>query len=172
MGGFPARRKFDSLAPGETRGSIVLYQLPHWVWPAAVVIACLLAVWRGRDEERLATGAIVLGWAMTVMAWKVNSQETQWAVLAVDLAEMPVFLWIALRSVRWWPLFATAFKLLIVVTHLAHAFDPSLSGWAYLTAGLLWSYLALFTVAYASWSAPRAAEVDPDVASPMFARSR
>jgi len=117
----------------------------------------VLAVRRGGDEERLGAGAIVLGWAMSLMMFKAQSEQTQWKVLLVDGAELPLFLWLALRSARWWPMFAAAFKLLIVGTHMAHALEAAVSGWAYLTAVRIWSYLALFAVSYGAWSAPKAA---------------
>jgi hypothetical protein len=156
------------MAPGGFRLSA--YQLPVWVWPTALVGPCAIAVLRGRSEERLATGTIVLGWALTVVAFKDRSVDTQWQVLLVDTAELPVFLWLAMRSRRWWPLFAAGFKLLIVITHLAHALDESVSSWAYLTAALIWSYLALFTVAYAAWTAPRYAESAGEVTEPGATR--
>jgi hypothetical protein len=131
------------------------YQLPIWVWPTALVGTCAVAVLRGRDEERLAAGTVLLGWALTVLAFKGRSEDTQWQVLLIDCAELPIFLWLALRSRRYWPLFAAAFKLLIVVTHVAHELDEAVSAWAYLTAGLIWSYLTLFTIAFAAWTAPR-----------------
>jgi hypothetical protein len=145
----------DSLAPGETGGLLVsAYQLPPWVWPAVLVGVCAIAVWRGGDEERLGAGTILLGWSLSSLVFKAYSEETQWAMLAIDAAEFAVFLWLALRSRRYWTLFVAAFKLLIVITHIAHALDNSVSGWAYLTAVLLWSYLSLYIVGYAAWTAP------------------
>jgi hypothetical protein len=148
------------------------YQLPIWVWPTVLVATCAIAVWRGRDEERLAAATVLLGWSLTMVAFKNRSEETQWLVLLIDAAEMPLFLWLALRTRRYWPLFACAFKLLIVVTHLAHIVDPSISGWAYLTAGLIWSYLALFAIAYGAWTAPRYAVREAELAEPAGATRR
>lgn len=132
-----------------------MYQLPVWVWPTALVVTCILALLRGRDAERLATATVLLAWSLSLVAAKRISQDTQWMVLLIDAAQLPVFIWLALRTRRYWPLFAAAFKLLLVATHLAHALDPSISGWAYLTAGIVWSYLALFAIGYGSWTAPR-----------------
>ena len=44
--------------------------------------------------------------------------------------------------------------MLVVVTHLGRAVDPTVSGWAYLTAGLIWAYLVLFSIAFGAWTAP------------------
>ena len=130
------------------------YQLPVWVWPAVLVATCALALLRGRDEERLAAATVLLGWALSMVAFRNRSEDTQWLVLLIDGTEMPVFIWLALRTRRYWPLFAAAFKLLIVVTHLAHVLDPTITGWAYLTAVIIWSYLAVFAIGYGAWTAP------------------
>ncbi|MBW8813771.1 MAG: hypothetical protein JF588_10130 [Caulobacterales bacterium] len=128
---------------------------------------CVTAVWRGRDEERLATAAILADWALAIFVYRA-SQETQWGILMIDCAQCAVFLWIALRSPRYWPLPLAAFGLLELLTHLAHAADTTVSGWAYITAEMIWSYLLLFTVGYASWTAPRYAEstVEPTALPP------
>ena len=131
------------------------YQLPDWVWPTALMTVCVIAVWRGRDEERLAVAALLANWALTVLVAKVDSGTTQWERLAVDAALLGIYLWLALRSRRYWPLFAAGFQVLCVVTHLGRIADPTVSGWAYLTAGLIWSYLVLFTLGYGAWTAPR-----------------
>jgi hypothetical protein len=129
-------------------------ELPHWIWPTALMGVCGVAAWRGRDEERLAAGAILADWAVSVFVARVQSQETQWGVLLVDTAQFAVLLWIAMRSTRFWPLTVAAFALLQLVTHLAHAADPTVTGWSYFTAELIWSYMLLLTVGYGAWTAP------------------
>lgn len=122
---------------------------------------CAIAVWRGRDLERLAAGAELATWALTLLVFKSRSESTQWAVLAIDVALFAVLLWIALRSTRYWPLLAAGFQLLALLTHFAHAVDALVSGWAYLTAILIWNYLTLFAIGYGAVTAPRRyAEID------------
>ncbi len=133
------------------------YQLPTWVWPVALMSLCGLAVWRGRDEERLATAGLLANWALCMVVYR-TSEQAQIPVLVFDSALMALYLAIALRSQRYWPLFAAAFQILVVLTHLARLADAGVSGWAYLTALLVWSYLSVFTLAYAAWTAPRYAE--------------
>ena len=139
-------------------------QLPHWVWPSALMAVCALAVWRGREEERLAAAAVLADWALSLFVFRVG-EETQWSVLVVDSGQFGVLLWIAMRSRRYWPLSTAAFGLLQLVTHLAHALDPAVSGWSYMTAELIWSYMLLLTVAYGAWTAPGQPQ------SPLFLRS-
>ncbi len=131
------------------------YQLPIWVWPSALLLVCAVAVWRGRDNERLAAGALLAAWALSMVVFKARSEETQWAVLIVDSSLLAVYGWIALRTRRYWPLFLAAFQFLAVITHGAHALDTAVSGWAYITAIRVWTYLGLFAIGYGSWTAPR-----------------
>jgi hypothetical protein len=128
------------------------------------MIVCGLAFWRGQDDERLAAAATLANWAIILVVFQPLSEETQWAMMAVDAVLLVLMVWLALRSNRYWPLFTAGFSLLIVVTHIAHALDTGVSGWAYLTAILIWSYLSLFAIGYGAWTAPyvRAAGVTAD----------
>ena len=123
-----------------------------------------LTLWRGRDEERLGTTGILVAWAMSMVVFRDRSQDTQWAVLVIDSVLFALYLWIALKSRRFWPLFASAFQLLALLTHLARALDPAISGWAYLTAERIWSYMILITLAYAAWTARAWDDPEPEPA--------
>jgi hypothetical protein len=138
------------------------YQLPHWVWPVALMVVCAIAVVRGRDRERLAAGGLLAAWALSMVVYKARSEATQWPILFIDLGFFSLLTWMALRSGRFWPMFAAGFQLLALITHLAHAVDVGVSGWAYITAERIWSYLVLFTIGYAAWTAPRYAESAAD----------
>jgi len=122
---------------------------------------CVLAVWRGRDEERLAAAGILANWALSMVVFKARSNDIQWAVFLFDAVLTGLYFWIALRTRRYWPLFAGGFQLLVIITHVGHLIDPRISGWAYLTAQLVWAYLVLISIAYGAWTAPRRyAEID------------
>lgn len=120
-----------------------------------LLAVCGLAVWRGRDDERLAAGGYLAAWALTVVVFKDRSRDIQWAVMIIDACLMILFLVLAMRSRRYWPLFAAGFQLLAIATHAARALDAGISGWAYLTAGLVWGYLSVFAIGYGAWTAPR-----------------
>ena len=132
------------------------YQLPLWVWPTALLSVCAIAVWRGRDDERLAAGGLLANWAISVLVARAASTGAHWEALVVDTALLGLFLWLALRSRRHWPRFCTGFQVLVVVTHLGRGVDPTVSSWAYMTAGIIWSYLVLFSIGYGAWTAPAA----------------
>jgi hypothetical protein len=122
-----------------------------------LVAVCGLAAWRGRTTERLAAGAYAIDWLLSVAVSTATTGTTQWRILAIDSGLLIFLLWLAMRSGRFWPLFAAGFHLLAVVTHLARAADPRVGGWAYQTAELLWSYMVIFTIGYGAWTTPRVA---------------
>lgn len=130
------------------------FQLPIWVWPTALMAVCALAVWRGRDEERLAAAGMLANWSLSRILFQAHSQGLQAGVFAVDVILLGLYVWLALRSRRYWPLFAAGFQLLAIITHMGRMIDPRMSGWAYLTAEIIWSYLVLWAIAWGSWSAP------------------
>ena len=134
------------------------YQLPVWVWPTALMGVCLLALWRGRDEERLAVAGQLAAWALTMVVYRARSADIQWGMAIVDLGLLVLLLYLAMRTPRFWPLFAAAFQLLSVVTHVARGLDSGISGWAYVTAGIVWSYMVIAAIGYGAWTAPRAQE--------------
>ena len=102
------------------------------------------------------------GWALSLVAARSGMSGTQWGVMGVDIALLVFFLWLALHSEKFWPLFVAGFQLLLVITHFASAADSAVTGWAYKTAEMIWSYLIVFTIGYAAWTAPRfAATVAP-----------
>lgn len=131
------------------------YQLPPFVWPTALMTVCVLAVWRGRDLERLAAGGYLAAWALSLVAFRSGTGETQWLVMAIDVVLLLGFVALAIMTSRYWPLFSAAFQLLAVVTHVARALDAGVSGWAYQTAGIIWGYLVIFMIGYGAVTAPR-----------------
>ena len=122
---------------------------------ATMLAMFAIAMRRGGADERLAANTVLIGWLLTKLVSRYQGQQTEWGVLVVDLGALAVFVWVALRSPRYWPLFAAGFHLLALVTHLARMVDPTVGGWAYLTAGIIWGYLLLASVGYGAWTAPR-----------------
>jgi len=130
----------------------------HLPWTLATLGVYALAMRRGGPDERICAHAVLIGWLLTKLAARYQGLEPELGVLVVDLGALAVFIWVGLRSARYWPLFAAGFHLLAVVTHLARLVDPTVGGWAYLTAGIIWGYLLLFSIAYGAWTAPRFAD--------------
>lgn len=116
---------------------------------------CALAVWRGRDDERLAAGGFLAAWALSLVVFKSGDYGTQWAILAIDTGLLALLIAIAVRTTRYWPLPVAALQLLAVAVPLANAVDAGVSGWAFITAALGFQYLALLGIGYGAITAPR-----------------
>lgn len=141
------------------------YQLPFWVWPSALMTVCLLALFRGRDDERLAAASTLACWALSLVVLREvgrgPNNETTWEVLPIDVVLLGVLLWIVLRTRRYWPIVAAGVWLLVVATHLVRPPHPIVSGWTYQTVVMFWNYLLLIVIGYGAWTAPRYAERAP-----------
>jgi hypothetical protein len=76
--------------------------------------------------------------------------------LAVDAGFLAFLALLALRSDRFWPIWAAGFQLLAVITHCARLLDPTLGAWVYITAGVIWTYLVLFALTFGTLGCWRA----------------
>jgi hypothetical protein len=122
-----------------------LNSLPQWSSLAALLITAGLALWRGGWPERLAGVAMILAWFATYFLYNYHQKfGPQTAMFLVDLALMLVLLFIALRSNRWWPMWACGFHGLSLTLVLATLADPKIPNRASLIAGGgVFSYLAM-----------------------------
>jgi len=103
----------------------------------------------------------LLDWIASALLKDRHFAGPQWGEFAIDVANLALFLGVALRSGRYWPLFAAAFQLLAVITHVASTFDRHLSAWAYITASVIWTYCILGALAYGAWTAWRSGRQRP-----------
>ena len=123
-----------------------------------MVAVCGGAFWRGGREEQTAAGAMLLSVLATLFLRDPKWSGTQWGAFAADAGLLVVLLVIALRTARFWPLFAAAFQLLCVITHIARILDPGVRAWAYATAQVIWTQWVLFAIgtgAFTNWRRTR-----------------
>lgn len=140
------------------------YEIRGYIWAATVLAVCAVSARRGGPDDRLAAGGLLAGWAMTMLVYRSQFREPEWGILIVDAALLGLLVWIALRSTHYWPIFAAAFHLLAVVTHVARVVDHGVGAWAYITAEIFWGYLLAFSIAYGAWNAQRYRAATPDAA--------
>jgi hypothetical protein len=117
-----------------------------------MVIVCGSAFWKGGRDEQIAAGAIALAVLITVVLRDPNWAGTQWGAFAADIGLLVVLVVLALRSARFWPLFAAAFQLLCLVTHVARILDPGVREWAYATGQVIWTQWVLFSIAIGTFN--------------------
>ena len=129
--------------------------IPAWIGIAVGWAIAGAALWKGGRSERIVAAAFLIAWLATAVTRDRHFVGPQWSGFVIDGAFLVVLLGVALRSVRYWPLFAAGFQLLAVLTHAARVIDPTVGGWAYITAGVIWTYFTLFALAAGTWGAWR-----------------
>jgi hypothetical protein len=104
----------------------------------------------GGRAERMGAATMFVGCVLTAAVnspLAVRYASVEVAIFAVDAVMLGVFGAIALLSDRFWPLWVTAFQLLVVLAHLAKLLDPEMlrNGYGFVIA--VWSYPQLVAMA-------------------------
>ena len=82
---------------------------------------------KGGHPERLGVVFWLVGWMLAEVFNDLRIGDLRWAVALLDLASLGVFLWLALRFERWWPLGVSACLVLIMVVHLSALLVPEMT---------------------------------------------
>ena len=113
---------------------------------------------RGRSDERYAAAVCLIASIVSVALLgpaKGRYTGIELGVLIVDLLALVAFVWIALRSDRFWPLWISGLQLTTSFGHLLKAADSTLIPFAYGTALRSWSYPILIILAIGTWRGHR-----------------
>jgi hypothetical protein len=113
---------------------------------------CAFAIWKGDEDERLAGAALAIADIATPFLKDHRWLGPQWGVFAVDMAFFALIVVIAFRTTKYWPIAAAGFQLLGLLTHAAMLIDKGVRAWAYVTAGVIWSYLILIALGVGTWN--------------------
>ena len=131
-------------------------ELPPWFGVAVSILICGGALWKGDWEERIAGATLLLNFTISIFLRDISWPRVQLAGFTADIFTLLILGAVALRTKKFWPLFATGFQLLSVLTHVGKMIDPNVDGWAYLTAIIIWTYLILISLGIGAWNAWRA----------------
>lgn len=121
------------------------------MWAFAIVLVCGCAWTFGGRTERIGASIIFASWIATMLVANSHWWEPRWNIWIVDSLLLVGLLGLALRSSRHWPIFAAGFHLLSIVTHATRLVSTYRESWALVTAGVIWSYMVLFTLGLATW---------------------
>jgi hypothetical protein len=129
--------------------------MPHkYLFWALLLVTCGYALWRGRKYEQWAALICLTASVVSVMARApahLRYLGIEGGDLVVDTLVLVGFVVIALRSDRFWPLWAAGLQLTISMSHFLKAIQPSLVPIAYAAAERFWSYPTLFILFVAAW---------------------
>ena len=123
------------------------------LYVATLVVCTAFALRHGGRSERAGALIIFVGSALSIAIQQSAFFDWRFArggLIAVDVGVLIAFGALALRSERFWPLWATAFHLIAVTTHLVVFFEPRRILQAYAIAQGFWAYPMLFLIVAAS----------------------
>lgn len=116
-----------------------------------VVLATGVAFRWGGFDERLAAALFIAGTIASKVALHFDYQSTETGLLVIDLSVLVCLIGLALRSDRFWPLWAAAFQLVAVTVHVASFTESGDFQWAYAVALIFWSYPVLIALTAGTW---------------------
>ncbi|HEY0600655.1 hypothetical protein [Brevundimonas sp.] len=114
-------------------------------------LVCAVAWFRGGRPERFAAGVLVLGGLLAgpANAWRVGGVFPLW--LALDGGSLLIFVWLAFRSDRWWPMVAASSYGLIVLAQAIRLTDPTFSHYAMVSAHVGLGYVTDLSLLFGVW---------------------
>ena len=132
------------------------------LYNALLIGACGYAWLRGQRDERITAATCVAATvASFALVTELRFSGLEIGVLAVDLATLGVFVAVALRSERFWPLWVSGLQLTASISHLLKLVEPKLMPFAYAAAEAAWSYPILIILAIGTWRVGRYQQLPP-----------
>lgn len=129
--------------------------MPLWLGLIIAALVCGAALWKGGFEERMTGCGFLLSLAVTFVFEDRTWPHIQKAIFAADTALFVLLVVLALRAQKYWPMAAASVQLLAVLTHVAKMLDTGVGQWAYMTAGVIWTYLLLIALGVGVWNCRR-----------------
>lgn len=116
----------------------------------ALGAACYLAFKYGGFDEKAAAAAFVIATLVSRLVQQ-NYSHTETGVLAVDFVLLGGLLVLALKSDRFWPMYAAAFQFVGALVHVASMAEQGAYAWAYAVGLVFWSYPVMFALMAGTW---------------------
>jgi hypothetical protein len=123
-----------------------------------LILTCGYALTRGRKDERIVAGVCVIASVVTAFvlsSWRHRYTGVETGELLVDVGTLAAFVFVALRSDRFWPLWVAGLQLTTSMSHMLKAVDLGLGPQAYAAAEKFWSYPILLILAAGTWRGHR-----------------
>ena len=116
------------------------------------------SLWRGRRDEQLAALTCVVA-SVASMALLITRtgyySNFEFGVALIDLLALLTFVWIALKSNRFWPLWVAGLQMTATSGHVFKLVVPNLLPVVYATSLASWSYPILLIIALGIWRGHR-----------------
>lgn len=123
---------------------------------ASAILGSTVMAWKwGGLDEKLAAAGFIIATLASNFANQSHYYHTETGVLFIDIALLVGLLMIALRSDRFWPMWAAAFQLVAVTVHVASVTESGNFAWAYAVGLIFWSYPVLIAMMVGTWMEAR-----------------
>jgi uncharacterized membrane protein YecN with MAPEG domain len=132
--------------------------LPPLIFWILLLFVFVFALVRGRTDERIAAGACLVATLVThfiLGPMKLQYDSIEPGLAAIDAGMLAVFVALALRSSRFWPLWVAGLQLTMSMAHVFKAVDFTLLPRAYAAAAVFWSYPILLIILVGTWRTSR-----------------
>ncbi|MDQ1159519.1 apolipoprotein N-acyltransferase [Sphingomonas sp. SORGH_AS 950] len=131
------------------------------LFDSVCAIVCVTSLLRGGRPERFEAminlTAVALTWALR--HWDVEHfAPADVSIFTIDLAVAAGFFWLAVTTIRFWPIWAAGFALCDLFMSVLGGLLPSVPLFAYHTQLGIYAYLALGALAIGTYCLPRNAE--------------
>lgn len=128
------------------------------VFRALLALVALYALLRGNRDERQVSLVMIVGLIATELVLppvheRFAGVETK--LLMVDVGVFAGFLWVALRSERFWPLWIAGLQLTTILGHVLKVVDAGLFARAYGAALVFWAWPMVIILAVGTWRSHR-----------------
>jgi hypothetical protein len=118
----------------------------------AALAACITMAWRwGGRDERLTALAFTIATIASGFSNQNHYGHVEFGVLAIDFLLLAGLLLLALKSDRFWPIWATAFQLVGTSVHIASMTETGEFAWAYAVGLIFWSYAVMASLMAGTW---------------------
>jgi hypothetical protein len=128
------------------------------VYWALLLLVLLSAFRRGDRETRIAAVICLVATILSIILvrpYAMGFRQVETWVALVDIGVLLAFVVIAMRSMRFWPLWVSGLQLTTVLAHGLRLMQPELVDLAYAAAMRFWSYPILLILAVAAWRTQR-----------------
>ena len=118
---------------------------------AALAASCFCALKLGGFDERLAASVLLVAVVASNTVSDGSYAHTETGVLIVDILLFFSLLVLALRSDRFWPMWAAAFQLVATMVHVGSISQTGDFEWAYYVALTFWTYPVFIALMVGTW---------------------
>lgn len=121
---------------------------------AFLLLSSAYAFRRGDQPEKIGAVTLLGGASLTVLVASplgTRFQDVEAGILVIDISIMGIFLWLSVRSTRFWPIWIASILGAEVIIHVALVIAPEVIPRAYMHGLALWGWLAQLALVIATW---------------------